>query len=141
MQVQRTILVMEKQVRRASGILENGEKVFYLSNGFMYSLKEIDKYKKKGVSFEDLMRLSAEATMETLFEQAQEKGFEPIENEPIEVILSWTPDIEFTAIVRGAFKMLSLDFEDDTENEIAKTSEGSNVIDVSSLWRQKEGKE
>ncbi len=30
----------------------------------------------------------------------------------------------------------------DTENEIAKTSEGSNVIDVSNLWRQKkEGKE
>lgn len=34
------------------------------------------------------------------------------------------------------------EYLDDTENEIAKTSEGSNVIDVSNLWRQKkEGKE
>jgi len=77
-----------------------------LSNGFMYSLKEIDKYKKKGVSFEDLMRLSAEATMETLFEQAQEKGFEPIENEPIEVIFSWTPDFKFMATARVAFRII-----------------------------------
>ncbi len=132
---------MEQQLRRAIEVLENGEKVFYLSKGFMHSMKEIDKYEKKGVTLGDLMQMSTEAATETLFEQAQEKGFEPIENEPIEVILSWTPDFEFTAIVRGAFKMLSLDFEDDTENEIAKTSEGSNVIDVSSLWRQKEGKE
>jgi hypothetical protein len=38
-------------------------------------------------------------------------------------------------------KFVPKEYLDDTESEIAKTSEGSNVIDVSNLWRHKEGKE
>jgi hypothetical protein len=102
---------MEQQVRRAIEVSENGDKVFYLSNGFMYSLKEIDKHEKKGVPFGDLMYKSIEAATAILFEQAQKKGFEPIENEPIEVISSLTPDFGYTTIVRGAFTIPSMDLQ------------------------------
>lgn len=102
---------MELQVRRAIEVSENGDKVFYLEKGFLFSLKQVKKLEKKGGSFGDLVQMSTEGTLATLFEQAREKGFEPVENAPIEVIVSLTPDFDYTAIVRTAFKMPSEDFQ------------------------------